>query len=397
MHIEKIINPKVDISSPGLIDLFYDDKLSEQPNMYFSNMFPKLYATFHKELKDKWELGVRYGRQGVSVHNALASDIPEEGVYYEVCARTFRLIPKHLVKHLLKNLNVIIHDYIEGPQWLTANVFDDGTNGNPVSYIKELNIVPKNVVIATCGGENYDVPELNIRTGFLPLWLMLVHSERPTDLEFNFAPQKLALVPARKARHDRVRLLAKLHEKNLLKDCDWSLLLNFGGNGKVGDFFKSPSLSSKRWNLLETSQEKYIQQFYADHINVLPKVFEQLPSSTFKDNHAYDINWAGAYDYCLSCETLTGKNGIFPTEKTFKAMMLGLPVLTLACEGFDKWLELNGFKTLGNFDHLYGQERAFEIVEYMRKPIDREYNKYVAEWNFNLVHSKEFILNLVNI
>lgn len=392
MQIEKIANPKVDLSSPGLVDLFYDDELHKHSNIYFSNMFPNLCKTFQKELRDKWVLGPKYGRPGIPLIEVLAT--PSD-IYYEICGRSLQALPTKHIKVLLKNYNLIIHDYIEGPQWLTADVFSNG--GNPVDFIKTLDIIPRNVIIATCGGENYDVKELNIKTGFLPLWLMLVHSERAIDLQFNFNPQKLALVPARKARHDRVRLMARLYEQNLLDKCDWSLLLNFEDNGAVGDFFKSPSLSSKRWHLLQTSEEKYIQTFYQDHKNILPKVFEQLPKETFKDNHAFDINWAGAYDYMISCETLTGPTGIFPTEKTFKGMMLGLPVLTLACQGFDNFLTSLGFKTLGDFDHLYGEERVVAIVEYLKQPVDREHNKSVAKWNFDLVHDKEFIVSLIQI
>ena len=78
-------------------------------------------------------------------------------------------------------------------------------------------------------------------------------------------------------------------------------------------------------------------------------------------------------------------------------MYMGLPVLTLASAGFNKWLESLGFKTIGDFDHLDHEERLMGIVDFLQKPIDLEHNESVARHNYNLVYNKEFIFSLINI
>lgn len=386
MHIEKIDNTRSGGEHiPGLVDLFLN-KQSSDKSLVYVEFFPNIYDSFAKEIQQLFTLGKLYGSKGASID--LICSQPSD-IYYEICPKTLQDLPKNKIKYFLQNYNVIIHDYVEGSWWFNMPI-------TPVEYIRSLNILPRNVILSTSGGDNEDVKELNIKSGFFPLWLIQQYSEIPQGIEFNFNPKKLALIPARKARNSRVKLLAKIYEQDLIEDCDWSLVINFNEDGKVGEFFTSPALSHKRFNLMETSNEPYIKNFFNRYKKELPKVFNQIPNDSVADCRCNDLSWMGAYNYYISTEPAL--NGcIHATEKTWRGMGLGLPVLTLASSGLNKWLESLGFKTIGDFDHLENDDRIFAIVEFLKKPIDLKYNESVARHNYNLVHDKEFILSLIDI
>lgn len=386
MHIEKIDNIQSGGDHiPGLVDLFLDEQPSDKSLVYVE-FLPNIHKHFANEIQQLFTLGTLYGSKGVSVD--LVCSEPSD-IYYEICPKTLQDLPKNKIKYFLQNYNVIVHDYVEGSWWFNMPT-------TPVEYIRSLNILPRNVILSTGSGDNEEVKELNIKSGFFPLWLIHVNSELIQGIKFNFNPKKLALIPARKARSSRVKLLAKMHDKKLLDDCDWSLVINFNEDGKVGDFFTSPALSHKKFNLMETSDEDYIKNFFNRYKKELPKVFEQLPKDSVADCRFNDLSWMGSYNYYIATEPGLGGT-IHATEKTWRGMGLGLPVVTLASAGFNTWLESLGFKTIGDFDHLDWDERVFAIVDFLQKPIDLEYNESVARHNYNLVHDKKFILSLINI
>jgi hypothetical protein len=387
VQIEKIQNPNVGLYNPGLVDFFADNKMGTNESLYFRNMYPNMFEVFADDIQQRYTIGKQYGSNGVSLDMVC---IQPSDTYYEICPRAFQMYPKQKIKYFLENYNVMIHDYPEGPFWYNMEI-------NPMDYIKSLNITPRNVLLCTPCAEEIKIPELNIKSAYVPMFLLMMYAQIPHDIPFNFNPNKLALVPARKARDIRVKLLARLEENNLLKDCDWSLVVNFEGDGPIGEFFTSPSLSSKRFNLLENSDELYIINFFNKYKSELPKVFTQLQNKTVNDYNRSDLSWAGKYNYYISTETSLGNTGVFPTEKTWRGMLLGLPVLTLACKGFDKFLQGQGFKTIGDFDHLTNEDRVHGIIDHLQKPIDKDYNESVAKHNFDLVHNKDFILGLINI
>jgi len=387
MHIEKIDNiQSAGEHIPGLVDLFLDEQSSDKSTHPYIEFFPNIHKHFANEIQQLFTLGTLYGSKGVSID--LVCSQPSD-IYYEICPKTLQSLPKNKIKYFLQNYNVIIHDYIEGSWWFNMSI-------TPVEFIRSLNILPRNVILSTTSGDNEEVKELNIKSGFFPLWLISRYSDLPKGIEFNFNPKKLALIPARKARSSRVMLLAKMHEKKLLDDCDWSLVINFNEDGEVGDFFTSPALSHKRFNLMETSDEPYIKNFFNRYRKELPKVFEEIPHDSVADCRFINASWLGSYNYYISTEPTLG-GSIHATEKTWNGMGLGLPVITLASAGFNTWLESLGFKTIGDFDHLDWDERVFAIVDFLQKPIDLEYNESVARHNYNLIYDKKFILSLINI
>ena len=389
MKIEKIANPKVEGYNydPGLTDFFYNGDI--RSDIYMGDIFPNVFSVFGRGMQQRFNIGKSYGKDGIDINRLLT--IAPDDTYYEICGLTFMRLPKQKCIYLLKNYNVIIHDHMEGLSWLVAE-FND-----PIQLIKKYNIVPRNVIISSCAGDDVGVPELNIKCWYFPIWWMIMYSKFPHDVEFKYNPTKLGLVPARKPRNQRIKILAKLHEKKLLDQCDWSLVVNMDDSEEVGDFFKSPSLHYSNFPLLYESNEQYIQNFYKDIKEQLPKYFQDIPHTKFKDNHLFNLDWMGQYCYYVNTETLQGKEGLFSTEKTFKGMMLGLPMLNSASIGFDKFLNRLGFLTIGSdqFDHLAWDERSHSIVDYMANPVDHEYNRYVAEHNFKIAHDIDCIFDIV--
>jgi len=392
IKIEKIANPTVpgiDWYDPGLTDFFYDSEIRK--DIYMGDLYSNLYPLFAPGIQKRFAIGQKYGRDGIDINQLLV--MTPDDTYYEICGLNLMFMPKQKCIHLLKNFNVVIHDHMEGLTWLLAEY------KNPIDLIKKYGVVPRNVYISSCAGDDVSVPELNIKSWYVPIWWMIMYSKFPHDLEFKYNPTKLGLIPARKARGERVKILAKIHEKNLLDQCDWSLIINMDEESAVsGDFFKSPSLHHSRFPLLYTSEEPYIKNFYNDIKDQLPKYFEQIPHSVFADNHAFDLNWMGQYCYYVNTETRQGRSGLFTTEKTFKGMMLGIPMLNSASAGYDKFLNKLGFLTIGSdeFDHLCWDPRSHAIVDYLARPVDHEFNRYVAEHNFNMSHDINRIFEIVD-
>jgi len=390
--IHEGLNPNHSLFDPGFTDFFYDSTVRSE--IYMGNLFPNVFSVFGQGMQQRFDIGKSYGRDGIDI-NLLLTMSPDD-TYYEIDGLTLMLIPKRKCIHLLKNFNVILHDHMEGLNW----GFFKQKHKDPINLIKEYGVVPRNLYVSSCSGDDdVSIPELNIKSWYMPIWWMIMYSKFPHDVEFKYNPTKLALIPARKARAQRVKILAKIHEKDLLDQCDWSLIMDMEEKfGDVGDFLKSPSIHYSRFPLLYTSEELYIKNFYNDVKDQLPKYFEQVPHSTFGDNHLFDLNWMGQYCYYINTETNQGEKGIFTTEKTFKGMMLGIPMLNSASVGYDKFLNKLGFLTIGSdeFDHLCWDERSHAIVDYVEKPIDHEFNKYVAEHNFNMAHDINRIFEIVD-
>lgn len=395
IKIEKIANPGgadgKNLYDPGFTDFFYDDTI--RPEIYMGRNFPNVFSMFGQRMQQKFDIGKLYGRDGIDI-NRLITMQPDD-TYYEICGLTLMLIPKQKCKYFLKNFNVILHDHMEGLNW---DFLKHGQK-DPINLIKEYGVIPRNLYVSSSCGEDVSVPELNIKSWYMPIWWMIMYSKFPHDVEFKYNPSKLALVPARKARAQRIRILAKIHEKNLLNQCDWSLVIDMDKEpGEFENFLTSPSIHHSRFPLLYTSEEPYIKNFYNDIKDQLPKYFKQIPHSIFADNHLFDLNWMGQYCYYVNTETNQGKNNIFTTEKTFKGMMLGLPMLNSASAGFDKFLNKLGFLTIASdeFDHLCWDLRSHAIVDYLARPVDHEFNRYVAEHNFNMAHDINRIFEIVD-
>lgn len=381
MQIEKIDNSSSPGRHyPGLIDIFDDKILSNKNFIYFTDVFGYIHKEFLQGMQSRFVLGKQYGTKGVDID--LVCSQPSD-IYYELCPVTLQDLPKNKIKYFLKNYNVIIHDYPEGTFMSVLSI-------HPIEYIRSLGIKPRNIILSSSSGDEIKDLTLNIKSGFVPIYLMQQYV--PHKIDFNFNPSKLALIPVRKARSSRIKLLARLHEQDLLKECDWSLVSNTDEQS-LDSLYTNKELD---YNKLEISDEDYIKDFYSKYKDELPKVLDLL-----ENNSPFTSIWnipfrSRNYNYYVAAEPILG-GPIFATEKTWKGMYIGLPVLTLASSGFNKWLESLGFKTIGDFDHLDHEERIMGIVDFLQKPIDLEHNESVARHNYNLVYNKEFIFSLINI
>lgn len=383
MQIEKINNTfSTGRHYPGLVDIFDDKMLSNRNCIYFTDVFGHIHKEFLQGMQSRFVIGKQYGTKGADID--LVCSQPSD-VYYELCPVTLQDLPKNKIKYFLKNYNVIIHDYPEGTFMSVLSI-------HPIEYIRSLGIKPRNIILSSSSGDKIKDSTLNIKSGFVPIYLMQQYV--PHKIDFNFNPSKLALIPVRKARSSRIKLLARLHEQELLKECDWSLVSNTDEQS-LDYLYTNKELD---YNKLDISDEDYIKDFYNEYKSELPKVLSLLEQKTI-DDHWSKINplmIRSTYNYYVAAESILG-GPIFATEKTWKGMYMGLPVLTLASAGFNKWLESLGFKTIGDFDHLDHEERIMGIVDFLQKPIDLEHNESVARHNYNLVYNKEFIFSLINI
>jgi len=381
VKIEKIntmLERLVEHMPPGYVDVFHSNRYTYMWWHYrnFKEMFLPL-------LPNDLQIGLEYGTQGKPIMEILAEG-PTDTIW-ETDYITLLHLPERLKKELLKKHRVLVAELME------MGIFNkDQSHGDIVSDIKL----------------NYEVREI-IEHNAGPMFALFTHNnlcEQYPNKEFLYEPKTLALVPARKPRDNRVKFLAKLYEQGLLEYCDWSLTyvedpphLEAIKHGD-GDFFKSPNVNASRFKLLTETNEPYLQKFYNDNIDILPKSFD-MPNQYFSDTHRVKEEWFGSYIFKIALETQSHNvenKKHFITEKTFKGFMLGLPTMILGPSGIENTVSNMGFEFPNfEYDHLDGDERIDKMISYLKQKHNTEEFKELAERNFVKMWDKNFLIELV--
>jgi hypothetical protein len=358
------------VKQPTLVDLFYDCEV------FGDTLVGKM------QMLAEMDLGGKFGKQGLHVADLLKTK-PMHNVIWEIDAVSFSSLSKVQQITLLQNHNMMLCDYNEGGYHIHKSV-----NQNLFKYAKRL-------YISTAGLDSYDHIEGVTATLKLPVFALITYRESLRTDNIPPAPsaetirEKTALALAHKARLPRLQMLAELHKTGMLKDTDWSLTVNFDEDGEFGDFLRSPNVSETRFH--DDLSHPDVIEFINAKKHLLPKLMDHI--ERFEDCIPLDKKYAGKYSWYLGMETYRFIK--FPTEKTFKGMLGGMPVLTMAPANFNYELEGLGFKMpfRDQYDYMeMGKDRAEAIVEIMQ---EKSVSMDVLDHNYNLMTSKVFLTNML--
>lgn len=356
-HIERLATPGIQGTSPGLVDIFVGGTHDNYMPFHHKHT-RKVFANIHARLKNQGiALGDLFGIQGADINHLLTQEYPAS-LWIEIGANYLVHIPKQKLQALCRKYNVIVHDYMEGG-WMIQGAD-----------------IPDECTVATSSLDHGNL--------CIPLFALSVHAHHCVFENLDLPPsgdRKLALALARKPRTTRLDLLDILEERGLLDETDWSLVINYQHDGDLGDFVSSPNLNAARW------PDECNHAFVTRHRHELPRTLDGI-------THFSECGWLppvfqNRYTWYVSMEVYTHLN--FPTEKTFKGMLSGAGLVTIAGTGFNTQLEKLGFQIQGEYDNLEGRERACAIVDVMQTQPDWD----IVRHNHDLMCNQTFLEDLV--
>jgi len=349
--------------APGLVNTFlrtektqYQYFIVEDVPVYFRDIVTTLLS------KHNIYLGRQFGSTGLSITELMNNAAFDPDTVFELHGNAYRALTP-LERRRIKNLNVVVYEYFE-----SDTSFDGVDLSHHITASNNLSGTDLCMPIfavgsyATCRANNYmlfDVPKIDYVN---PKILLPIHKPRP----------------------ERVNLLETLDRNGLLEQADWSLTLSTDTAGQPNDFWLSPNVGTERWQyMLE-------HPFYLRHAHELPKKLDHI--NFFSECIPLHIDYHGKYAWHIACETYI-ETAHFPTEKTYKAMIGGHPLLTIAKPGFNQLLEEKGFKLIGDYDHLAQTDRIEAVVDIIKH--DKNNYSAEAEHNYNRMMDREFLANLL--
>lgn len=418
IQIEKVkSNIKRGWSKPGIIDHFLSEYDKDKFHLGFLVKNCNLvWPTLKKQLENAdIYVGLKYGTTGANIKQCLK----DQSVYFEIGDYDIvHCMPKSDAINLLLNCNVIVHDYIEGGHYPTSDFY---------SWIKSLNITPKNLILHTSGFnfDNSDIPNTTVLpcSSFFALYTILqtdifnilfdedekndyidyIKQQRSKD-RFNY----LSMIYNRKPRHNRLKFLANLSELEILDKCMWTLAWNNENSStdwnQNGTVTQHQSLLNK--HVQEDSVDKRIIKFLRKYQNKLPKNLTELEAIDPSSGTKYMKEWSGQSKWNCVIETFTIKdhpgypNPVgFLTEKTFRSYLLGMPCLLVGPPGIYNELRRLG---LPIYDESNDSLEAWEKVDHMSDFILNDYKNAICieqHTDLLLTSLKEFwtLDNLCNI
>lgn len=353
---------------PGLIGIFYN-------NPQFSEEIKK--QCLEKDIG----FGVKFGAKGTTVEALLNALEPLPNYWFEISAHCFMSLSIKEREMLIDNYNIMVHDYIDGGYWVESYL--------PKDYLLDNRILNCSGAFDKFGNDTLNIPVFPLIT-----YIETVRTNNIVPESIIDTPKdKRLLFPNHKPRPGRLATLARLDELDLLDThTDWSLTVNFDDEGEFGDFFKSPNVSLGRYGH-SLVQSDLVEKFVTKHRNKLPKVLPHSTIELFQDCIPLNKRYAGKYTWKIACETYPHIK--FNTEKTFKGMMAGIPVLTLGPKNLNKGLVDAGY--IMEYSELYdgiefGKERIDAVIDVV---VSKEPNLDAVRHNYKLSHDVEFLAGLI--
>lgn len=394
IQIEKVkTNIKRGWSKPGIIDHFLSDYDEGKFHLGFLLKNCKLvWPTLNKQLEDSGiHIGLKYGTTGAGIKQCLK----DQSVYFEIGDYDIvHCMSESEAKDLLLNCNVIVHDYIEGGHYPTSDFY---------SWIKNLNITPKNLILHSSGFNfiSSDIPNTTVLpcSSLFALYTILqtdiynilfdedeknnyinyIKEQRNKD-KFNY----LCMIYNRKPRHNRLKFLANLSELKVLDECMWTLAWKKRDDNtdwnESGSVTQHQSLIQKK--VQEDSVDKKIVKFLRKYQSELPKNFINLEAKDPSSGTLFYKDWAGLSKWNCVIETFTVKdhpdypNHVgFLTEKTFRSYLLCMPCLLVAPPGaYDELRNLG----LPIYDDSNESLEVWEKVNHMSDFVFRDYTNSIC-------------------
>lgn len=354
---------------PGLIGIFYN-------NPQFSEVIKRQCS----------ELGVgfgtKFGAKGITVEALLQLQEPMSDYWFEISPTDFMSLSIKQRETLISIYNIIVYDYIDGGYHVEQIL--------PKHYLNDNRILNASGAFDKFGNDILCIHVFPLITYIESVRTGNVVPESVIDLP----KEKRCLFPNHKPRPGRLATLARLDELGLLdQHVDWSLTVNFDEDGMLGDYFKSPNVGLGRYGH-SLVQSELVEKFVNKYKLELPKVLPDSTIELFKDCIPLNKRYAGKYTWKIACETYPHIK--FNTEKTFKGMMAGMPVLTLGPAGINKALTDVGY--IMEYTELYddlefGPERIEAVIDVL---VSKEPDVDIVRHNYKLSHDVEFLASLVS-
>jgi len=370
MLIEKIYKKKhkEDITdydyydAPGIVNVFLGCR-GPQYQRFFVKDVPQYFEKPVVETLAKHGiyLGKQYGREGLEIDELWAAQYDPDTIF-EICGNTFRGLSA-LQRRQLRKHPVMVYEYAES----------------------DMSMRDVDLTGFITAGSNLSQFDISI-----PMFAYgTVASSKERGYTGSTVPKidrsvRKILFPVHKPRPERLNIFESLEQSGLLDDTTWSLYLSKNTEARAYDFNASPNVGTERW--IAALEHPFMKR----HWHEIPKKLDEIEWTSqcvplHKDYNGYYTWHIASETYCESTH--------FPTEKTFKAMIGGHQLLTYSLPGYNTLLESRGFKMIGDYDHLGGQDRIDAIVDIIKH--DHTDYSHITEHNFNLLNDTKFMCNLL--
>lgn len=411
IYYEKINVPIVElVSKPGIIDTFFS---AFNPNFDLSFLYKNcfIYKTeLLEQTKNHIRFAEKFGSEGANLLELFAEPGLFNDTIFEIgCPDIIRLPSKHL-KFLLENFNVLVYELANGGSGTFQYHF--------LKLLDSLTIEPKNLHIVLSNYNLTSSEDLKIKlknVHVLPCISIFALYTASSNLKLvdntEWYEEKIinkgskfkyhAKIYNHKPRRSRLEVLYKLHTSGILDNCLWSLawcaddVIELSNNNE----------SLYGWNASPIVKE------LSDNANQHPFILErkhQLPKNIEPYNHLQDLmfldfNWVNDVKWGISIETgidaekttYLSKHG-FLTEKTFRYLLLGIPVLPVSNDGATRELERLGFQTIIKQSDIESVCN-FCIEDFHDKKMSAEELNSISTHNFKTITNKsKLVSHLVN-
>jgi hypothetical protein len=355
-------------------------------------------------------IGKYFNKKGIDLDKLLLSPPAIDNLVIEVPVDYLSTISAKRLKLLFETHIIMLNDFEEF--CCTYGVYQP----HIITFLNKHNIKPKCLFLVGAAFQlDSEYTELNIYSIPFEHWLLVSVSaqnfflEAVTNkeykeklmLELYQQPKKndyFCAVPVLKPRKHRIELLAHLDKIGMLKNCDWSCVLN--QSKRFNNFIMHPNNRLHNDDVFSDDELNFINKYS------FPKELEfdeiwKLAGSLYSDISTITaVDWFNQYKFILVSETFLG-NEIDPimggcgtlSEKTFKSFLYGSSVIVHGGKGSVEQLSKLGFKTqFGNYDSSSVTEIGKLVTEIYKNPI---IDKEMTIYNFDRITDLEFLTSLV--
>lgn len=434
LRIERVRNPDLTTNNTdfryghplygrGLVDTL----LESYENTFFYFTGNEVHKNIGKHILRSAEaqniaIGKSFGVAGINILEMLSLPDEYNDVWFETNITNFKRLPKKYCISILKRFKFIIVEYIEGGTFIGNQII------NPISEIENITKDFRQIVVATSGYHNVPQQGHNWFSISIPMYLIFCYSymHQTQQETITYLPDKLAMLQVNKPRYNRLFVLSKLHEKNLLANCTWSCNINYDPRNKTlyGKQLTKEEITkirSQRYkevyagDILDVDHADFslIEKFKEDNRHQLPK---PIPGLEFVKERILETAFyiipdlIGKHHFHITIETdiesavpeTINKNKTFTdgfvSDKTFKSFFYCNPTLLLGDHGSIDYCRRLGFifpeKSL-YLDANNLHDSVDCILDILTSPINEEENKFCAENNYKKVFDKDFLSSLV--
>jgi len=213
---------------------------------------------------------------------------------------------------------------------------------------------------------------------------------------WNSTSNKLLVLTGIPHRYNRMRLLYKLHQENLLENNSiWSLFAPFSEGSKDScreylsdvsdkDYNKFMNTAIRKIDNVSVETGKFAAQTKVNNFTIDPKFFKDTVLSIISETHYYPDQ---------------AKNDV--SEKTWRAIINHHPFIIAGTTGIRKHLECLGFKTFleylkDDYDIIEDNEQRLNSIVENTKYFLNNFNKNKNNIQKDIEHNYHRLLELIN-